>query len=411
VIRVAFPLSEGHRASALERPAAWAAIAVGFALPISVAADGVLTAAAVVFLLLSGNYRRNFAPVIRNPVALAALVLLGWLALAMAWSEGSLEEAFRHLRKYADLALVALLLPLFGEAARRRAGRLALAAALTLTLAVSLAVYAGGIPKEWLRAPDPTSAIAFKLRVTHGFLMAFGAFLFALLARESAGWPRAGWAALAALAAFNVTWMVHAQTGWLVLAVLAMYLLTSTHGWRGLALAACAVAIVGAAGYFASDNIRARVNETVAQLARETPKGPTSPVSSAALRMEFYRNTAALIADHPVLGTGTGGFGPAYGKRAAAEGRVATDNPHNEYLLMAAQAGLPGLALLLVLFGTAWRLAPRLPTVLERDLARGLVLALASGCLFNSLLLDHTEGLLFAWMSALLFAGLKLRHP
>jgi len=411
VSSVAFSLPEGRPGSRLERLAAWAAVGIGFALPVSVAADGVLTAAAVVFLLLSGNYRRNFAPVVGNHVVLAALVLLGWLALAMAWSDGGLEEAFRHLRKYADLALVALLLPLFAEAARRRAGLLALAAALALTLAVSLAVYAGWIPKEWLRVPDPTSAIAFKLRVTHSFLMAFGAFLFALLARESSGWPRAGWGALAALAAFNVTWMVHAQTGWLVLAVLATYLLASMHGWRGLVVAACAVAIVGAAGYFASENIRARVNETVAQFARETPKEPASPLDSAGLRMEFYRNSTLMIAEHPLLGAGTGGFGAAYGKRAAAEGRVATDNPHNEYLLMAAQAGLPGLALLLVLFGTAWRLAPRLPTPLERDLARGLVLAVASGCLFNSLLLDHTEGLLFAWMSALLFAGLKLRHP
>lgn len=408
---VALPLPEGHSGSLLERLAAWAAIGIGFALPVSVAADGVLTAAAVVFLLLSGNYRGNFAPVVRNPVAITALALLGWLALAMAWSQGSPEEAFRHLRKYADLALVALLLPLFAEPARRRAGLLALAGALALTLAVSLAVYAGWIPKQWLRVPDPTSAIAFKLRVTHSFLMAFGAFLFALLARDSAGWLRTGWAALAALAAFNVTWMVHAQTGWLVLAVLAVYLLAATRGWRGLLLAVCAVALVGAAGYFASDNIRARVNETVAQFARETPKEPASPLNSAGLRMEFYRNSTALIADHPLLGAGTGGFAAAYGERASAEGRVATDNPHNEYLLMSAQAGIPGLALLLLLFATAWRLAPRLPTTLERDAARGLVLATAAGCLFNSLLLDHTEGLLFAWMSALLFAGLKLRHP
>jgi hypothetical protein len=30
---------------------------------------------------------------------------------------------------------------------------------------------------------------------------------------------------------------------------------------------------------------------------------------------------------------------------------------------------------------------------------------LVVGCLFNSLLLDHTEGLLFAWLSGLLFAA------
>jgi uncharacterized membrane protein YccC len=39
-------------------------------------------------------------------------------------------------------------------------------------------------------------------------------------------------------------------------------------------------------------------------------------------------------------------------------------------------------------------------------LARGLVLTIAVGCLFNSLLLDHTEGLFFAWGLGVLFGGL-----
>jgi hypothetical protein len=31
------------------------------------------------------------------------------------------------------------------------------------------------------------------------------------------------------------------------------------------------------------------------------------------------------------------------------------------------------------------------------------VLTFVIGCLFNSLLIDHTEGLLFAWLSGLVF--------
>ena len=30
------------------------------------------------------------------------------------------------------------------------------------------------------------------------------------------------------------------------------------------------------------------------------------------------------------------------------------------------------------------------------------------GCLLNSLLLDHTEGLLYAWLTGVLYGGLKL---
>jgi hypothetical protein len=61
---------------------------------------------------------------------------------------------------------------------------------------------------------------------------------------------------------------------------------------------------------------------------------------------------------------------------------------------------------LIYLFYAEWRLAALLAP-LYRDLARGLVLMMVIGCMFNSLLLDHTEGLWFAWASGLLFAGLK----
>jgi O-antigen ligase len=87
----------------------------------------------------------------------------------------------------------------------------------------------------------------------------------------------------------------------------------------------------------------------------------------------------------------------------------ATSNPHSEYLLIAVQLGLFGLAVLLYLFYTQWRLAVDLPGLLERNLARGLVLTVMTTCLFNSSLLDHGEGIFYAWMSGLLFAGLNSR--
>ena len=40
-------------------------------------------------------------------------------------------------------------------------------------------------------------------------------------------------------------------------------------------------------------------------------------------------------------------------------------------------------------------------------LARGLLITIAVGCLLNSLLMDHVEGLFFAWATGLLFAGLN----
>ena len=72
------------------------------------------------------------------------------------------------------------------------------------------------------------------------------------------------------------------------------------------------------------------------------------------------------------------------------------------------QLGLGGLGLLLYLFYTQWRYAVNLPTLFEQDAARGLVLTISITALFNSPLLDHTEGLFSAFASALLFANLRV---
>jgi len=64
------------------------------------------------------------------------------------------------------------------------------------------------------------------------------------------------------------------------------------------------------------------------------------------------------------------------------------------------------------MFFVMWRQAARLDPA-ERTAARGLLLAMAVGCLLNSFLIDHVEGLLFAWMAGVLFAqpGRAMRAP
>jgi len=84
-----------------------------------------------------------------------------------------------------------------------------------------------------------------------------------------------------------------------------------------------------------------------------------------------------------------------------------TRNPHNEYLMITVQTGVIGLVLLLYLFYTQWRCAPLLNMPFEQDAARGLVLAYLANSLFNSPLLDHADGLLFAFMTAVLLAGMR----
>jgi O-antigen ligase len=121
-------------------------------------------------------------------------------------------------------------------------------------------------------------------------------------------------------------------------------------------------------------------------------------------RLEFWRNSLRLIAERPVLGAGTGGFTGAYAALVRGTGMDPSENPHNEYLMVTVQLGLAGLGLLLWLFAVQWKKAALLPAGFAAPAARGLVLLLLSASLVTSTLIDHTEGLVYVWMSALLFA-------
>jgi len=188
-----------------------------------------------------------------------------------------------------------------------------------------------------------------------------------------------------------------------VLPVLLLYFFVVTFGRRGLAVAVLLGAALFVSAYFGSEIFHARTNVAASQLEDWRVGEPSK--DSVGLRLEWYTTSLKLIREDPLIGSGTGSFPAAYARAVEGQSMAATENPHNEYFLIAVQIGLIGLASLVYLFYRQWQFAGRLVQPLYRDLGRGLVLMFVIGSLFNSLLLDHTEGLLFAWMSALVFAA------
>lgn len=392
-----------------DRGGRWGAIALGFSLPISVAADGILLVLVLAGFALSGAYRDKWGILRDNPIALAALALYAMLLIGSLYGNAGPGDRGSFLFKYSDLLGIPLLLYFFREPAVRRHGICALAASLAIVLLWSTLLKIGvmpALPFLWGNADYP---VVFKLKLTHNVLMAFAAFLFTCLAFEARTRPlRLMLTAAAVLAVINVTLFVQGATGYLVMGVLAVYLGYGWARWRGFAAAALAVLLL----FGALAVIPGPFQQRMLQLSRDASSLTSAPArvdSSLGLRLEYYRLTAGIIREHPLAGVGTGGFPKAYAAKAQRTGSVEVRNPHNEYLLMMAQNGIAGLLLLLHLFWQHWRLAPRLATRLETHLSRGLLLTIAFGCLFNSFLLDHTEGLLFAWMTGLLFAGLQSR--
>ncbi len=79
--------------------------------------------------------------------------------------------------------------------------------------------------------------------------------------------------------------------------------------------------------------------------------------TSIGLRLEMWRTAARGFASHPWTGVGVGNF-KAYKKSEIAAGRTKSvtaqfATPHNTYLKAAVEGGIPGIIVLLTLFGTA----------------------------------------------------------
>lgn len=393
--------------SKADRTAQWAAIALGFSIPISVALDNVLLAVVLACWLASGAWRETWQATRANMMALAALGLFMLLVLGTLYGGRNPGDATAYLSKYIDLLFIPVFAFFFRDAILRRRALYALAASLALVLALSFLI-AAGMPVAGPLRGSPGNPVVFKQYLTHGVLMAYGAFLFAELAlAEASRRRRMLWFAAAIAAAVNVIFLGQGRTGYLLLVILAVYLGYTRLHWGRLALGVAAMAAIITAAVLIPGPFQQRLGLGADE---QTSRISEDARISNAERLELYRASLAIIRDQPLLGVGTGGFPRAYAEKAR-DGKVPEiRNPHNEYLLIMVQLGLAGLVVLLYLFWTQWRLAPRLATPLEWHLARGLALTMAVGCLFNSWLLDHTEGLLFAWLTGLLFGGLKSRE-
>lgn len=381
----------------------YAAIAMGASIPISTALDNVLFVLILVAWLGGGRLREKLAAIRHSPAALAALAFLALLLLGMTWGPGSAGDGWYYFSKHKELVLVATLGAfILGERDKRLALD-AFLAAMAVTLVLSYAVWLGVLPVQYQFGRHQGNPTVFKLYITQGVMMSLAAFLAADRALRVAqqGW-RIAYAAGAALATYNV-FMLYGRTGYLVWAALLLYLCAAHWRWRGVAVASLAGALAVGAAYVADAPVVGRSALAAAEL-RDWNAGRAGPESSIGQRMNYYKTTAAIIRDHPVLGVGTGGFAIAYREKIRGTGLPESNNPHSQYLLTAAQLGAVGLIALIAMFAVMWWQAGRLEPP-ARVAARGLVLTIAVGSLLNSFLIDHTEGMLFAWMAGVLLAA------
>jgi O-antigen ligase len=380
----------------------WALVALGFSIPLSTGGTSVLLGVILLLWIIGGKYGEKFQVMRRHPLAVAALVLFGLYVLGLFYGKPSQRVVF----DVTHFLLLALFIPLFGNARLRQHALWSFSAAVILLLTLSYLAWLNLLPQIALLNMNDGNVV-IQDRITYGVFVAVAAYFWVVEAFYSESGPkRIVLLTLAALAIFNLLGRVNSMTAYVVLPTLFGYFLIRQWRWKGAVTISLAIVLLAALTYGLPTNpLQQRVAGAVKEFRQWQPD--QAEATSTGLRLEFYRYSLKIVRDHPILGVGVGGFQETYAKQIKDPKMALSDNPHNEYLLVATQLGLIGLAALLYLFYTQWRLAPLLPTPRDTLLARGVVLAFMVGCLFNSFLTDYDEGVFFIWISALLFSGLN----
>jgi O-antigen ligase len=213
----------------------------------------------------------------------------------------------------------------------------------------------------------------------------------------------------ALVALLTVAFVVLAQQGrttYVTLTALVIFFiltqLKSTKKWLAMGVLLIAAVSVG----MFSTKVQTRVAEVIAD---SQVVQTTDTIASSGLRLGFWRVTLDIVKNNPILGTGMGTWADEYRQYVVSTSntpKIAASggNPHQEYLLMASQLGLVGLAIFVAWLGRCAIASRQLPRN-ERIAAQSLLVAFTVGCFFNSTLFDSATGHFFCIGLGILFAG------
>lgn len=392
--------------------ASGALIVLGASIPIATALDTLLVAIIAVAWIAAARFRETVSVIRTNPVASVASLWVLVYIIGATYSRGVPEDIWRSLTKAATFLLIPMAAVLLKDAQDIRRAHLAFMAAIGLTILLSYLRWTGVLPDALpvLKDAGYSVSVVFKYHLTQNLMVAFGSFVFAVYARmASSRNTRILFGSFAVLGAVNVLVVGDGRTGHVILLVLAVYYGAWCGGKRGVAAAAMATALLATAAYLVpGSSLHKRVELAISDFAQWRP-GVQGKPSGVTERLEFQRRGMQIFSEHPVFGVGSGGFAAADRELALEAGLPPARHPHNEYLLKAVELGIAGPLLMLLMFAVQWRQARRLAEPTHTAIARGLVLMYAVGSFGTSMLRDHAEALLFVWMTAVLFSGLRPR--
>ncbi len=356
--------------------------------------------------LVALGRQRRWQALLHDPGFRAAAAFWGLTLASVAWSQAATSLIVAQVWLYAMLLIapvIALACP--ADAARLMLRQFGMAAAV-VGAATALG-HVGALPLSTTVLWHSTVEAQGNQRIVNSLVLALGAAVCLLhLLQAATPKQRLAWL-LATLLALTGLALQDRRTGMValpvLLAVLGMSRLRSA--WRGLLLVLLVAALSAAAWQF-SPSVRGRIDEGLNEL--RTYQSTDAAATSWGMRLRLAEHTLDMVRERPLLGHGVGSWLGEWRKRVQPGLLISIHTtPHDEYLLVASQLGLVGIALLLWLLGgqlwRAWRAGP------DGQAALLVWTAVAWTGLFNVVIRDSKFSLPLLLLAG--FAGALMRAP
>lgn len=360
----------------------------------------------LILVVATADLRSRLALAWRQPMTRGAALLGAVLALGVTYSEGGWRDGWNQLWAWRTLFFMVLVSTLFDDERWKRIGLRALATSTALVALAALILSAWQARSLGLQALPPVMLV--RNYATQGMTFTTALVACAMLLRLDPRRLRLLWAGCALVLLLSITLVTEGRSGYLVLLASAGVFTLALLLHKGLSLprallAGTGTVALGLALVALSPVARQRIELGITEV--RSYQQQTTEGTSMGLRMIFWQDAIALIREKPVLGWGTGSYGAAQRQwvsgRSGAAARETVD-PHNQYLKIAAETGLVGVAALLVFLASLLRQRPSAP---YRIAGLSILAGWCATSLANSHFSTFQEGhLLFLWL------GLTLAH-
>ena len=373
-----------------------------FSFPLSTSAGSITAMLIILAWILSGNFKKKFQEIGRNPVAIAVLCYIALNAIGLLWTD-DMHWGIKVLKKQWKL----LLFPIFLGIIRKEHIRyylMAFIAAIFLTASKAYLVWLGFITL-------PPGSVFTTVGTSHVIYNPMLALVIYILLQRLIFFDNSRlvtWLLSVLLLFFTCNMFITVgRTGQIAFFVLLILLLFQTFykvSKKKLLLGLLLIPLLVVAIFQFSPTFRERVNLALT----EGHEVRTQAFTSVGCRVWFLQNTCKLMEENRLFGVGTGDFPQEYKKINKKYSPLMPDtiNPHNQYLLSTALFGLIGLAALLWIFCSQLLFSNK-----QEDELSYLRLAFPIFFLLimlaESYLMVHATGLLFSLFSSILYKDFR----